>query len=161
MKLQKILKLHAKIVSSVLLITSLVSCQNNNTATGKKVSEEFIWLVDSMQNLDYTKISDCTLPYGISNSEILGYTRRNKDGIFFKKELKLNSASISSIKLEKESKEWTIPLHFYRFSFTNKEEEKKFVAFQKFCSSYQSHSKCKAVFFKHDGFWFLKYTPMP
>lgn len=123
--------------------------------------KQYKQLISDVESEGYKYIGECTPPYGIRDTLILGYTNRT-NGIFHAKNLSPKELKIKGYEFEKVSdKKWKSKLMIYQFEFGTKEEVEKFEKFQVFLINYQSHYKNKVEFFQHDSIWFLRFEPMP
>ena len=147
---------------SILLISSLIfSCQNDSLKKRFIDSEYDEEVLDSLNFIGYKPYQDeWELPLGINDTIILGYTDRTK-GIYYRKELKLESLEIKGIFLRKEDSKWKENLYLYRFEFSSENEERLFEKFQSLCLNYQGHGKNQVEFFKKGIHWYLSFAPMP
>ena len=134
----------------------LVSCRNDKSLSAEKI-------IAKIESEGYTYTGECETPYGIDDTLLLGYTDRDRTtGIFHGRELRPKYLSIKGYAFEEVSNdEWKSTLMIYEFDFNDRNELRKFEAFQDFLINYQSHSKNTANFVKEGSKWFLRFKPMP
>jgi hypothetical protein len=132
----------------------LVSCSSPHSTLDQA-------LIEQMKLEKFSYIEPCNAPMGIADTLLIGYTPRNENGIFHRKDFHPRSLKISGLKFEKtEFNDYHKTVMLFKFEFTDQQEELAFENHQSFIIHFQTHTKNKAEFFKKEGIWILRFKPM-
>lgn len=146
--------MHKKQFISLVLLVLVVSCSSPHSKFDQA-------LIEDMELEKFSYVEPCKSPMGISDILLIGYTPRNENGIFHRKDFHPKSLKINGLRFkEMEQNDYPKTVMLYKFEFTNSTEEVTFENFQPFLVNYQTHTKNKAKFFKKEGIWILRFEPM-